>query len=126
MLFITWWDELTSSEFDKYNKELVKFVKQNVKYDINDVYYMMNNGRLVKYDENKKSKDIKSSNKRKKFIQIQQAIHLANQKAKDKFFKDFKRYRDENNQKKYYNHTKSKTEAEWRSIRYIGDSLIQK
>ena len=54
---------------------------------------------------------------------IQQAIHLATQKEKNNFFKEFKKHRDEANQK-IYNTTKSKTEAEYRSIRYQGDSLI--
>ena len=39
------------------------------------------------------------------------------QEEKKKFFADFKKSRDERNQK-IYNHTKSKTEAEYRSLKY--------
>jgi len=130
VLYMTWWDSLTPSEFDKYNKELLKFVTKEVenngdeKEQFDEVYYMVNDGRFIKYDPNKKSEDIKSSDERKKIIQLQQAIHLANQKEKKEFFKEFKRRRNANKQK-IYNHTKSKTEAEWRSIRYQ-DSLIDR
>ena len=123
-LYMTWWDQLTSSEFDKYNKELLNFIKTETSHVFKKIYYMTNTGRLIKYNPNKKSKESIATDDRKQIMKLQQAIHLANQKEKDKFFKEFKRKRDSNNQKTKYNYTKSKTEAEYRSIRYQGDSLI--
>ena len=130
ILYISWWDELISIEFDKYNRSLINELKNNIKkfgkFDI--VYYMQNDGKLILFDNkiNKNQKEISSSKERKQILKIQQAIHLADQKEKNNFFKEFKRHRDSNNQQKYYNHTKSKTEAEWRNIKYQGDSLIDK
>lgn len=128
ILYIAWWDELTPTQFIKYNHDLINYInthESELKLDKFDkIYYMSNSGKLIEYDPNKKVVSTRSTKNRKEIIKAQQAIHLATQKEKQKFFKEFIKNRDENNQKKHYNHTKSKTEAEWRSIRYQGDSLI--
>jgi len=123
ILYISWWDELNTEEFNKYNKTLIRKIKEkeNLYGKFNIVYCMENDGKLILFDKEIKQAKI-VTNERKKILKIQRAIHLADQKAKQEFFKEFKRHRDANNQQ-IYNHTKSKTEAEWRSIRYQ-DSLI--
>ena len=50
------------------------------------------------------------------------AIHNATQEEKQKFFANFKKTRDEKNQK-IYNHTKSKTEAEYKKSDMVSDEL---
>lgn len=124
ILYITWWDELSSEQFIKYNDALINYIEDNKENfdEFNKIYCMHNNGDLLEYDKNNKNISQQSKN-RKEILQIQQAIHLATQKEKNNFFKEFKKHRDEANQK-IYNITKSKTEAEYRSIRYQGDSLI--
>ena len=124
VLYIAWWDDLKSAEFIKYNNAVIKYIKKDPQFDEFDkIYYMNNNGELLEFDPNKKVRAARPSKKRKEILKIQQAIHLANQKEKREFFKEFRKHRDEANQK-IYNTTKSKTEAEYRSIRYQGDSLI--
>ena len=59
----------------------------------------------------------KRSKESEKLLSVANAIHLATQKEKNEFFANFKKTRDERNQK-IYNHTKSKTEAEYRALKY--------
>jgi hypothetical protein len=59
----------------------------------------------------------KRSEESKILYRTAKAIHNASQEEKKKFFADFKKSRDERNQK-IYNHTKSKTEAEYRALKY--------
>lgn len=122
-LFIAWWDELSGKEFVDYNTTVVdRFfeLKLNLDDKKDYVFYCVdNNGDIFTYDL--KSKDAlevdKRSEESKALYKAAKAIHNASQEEKKKFFVNFKKSRDEKNQK-IYNHTKSKTEAEYRSLKY--------
>ncbi len=123
-LFIAWWDELSGKEFIDYNTAVVdKFFE--LKLDHGDdkkdyIFYCVdNNGDIFTYDIKKKDaiEVDKRSEESKALLKAAKAIHNASQEEKKKFFADFKRTRDEKNQK-IYNHTKSKTEAEYRALKY--------
>lgn len=123
-LFIAWWDELSGKEFVDYNTAVVdRFFE--LKLDHGDpkedyIFYCVdNNGDIFTYDLKKKDaiKVDKRSEESKILYRTAKAIHNASQEEKKKFFADFKKSRDERNQK-IYNHTKSKTEAEYRALKY--------
>lgn len=121
-LFIAWWNELSDKEFLDYNKTVIDYYfdnKLNFTQDRNTYtfYCVDNNGGIFEWTEDKKVKVDKRSEESKKLFSVVNAIHLATQKEKKEFFANFKKLRDEKNQK-IYNHTKSKTEAEYRSLKY--------
>ncbi len=119
-VLICWWEDLNDQNFYELNKELI--LKYNKKFNTNITKALVvnNNDEFVNFDINNKNiEHIKPrSSDNKKLKEMHKIIHLASQKDKEEYFKQFKKIRDENNQTKYYNHTKSKTEAEWRSIKY--------
>ena len=121
-LFIAWWDELSDKEFLDYNKNVIDnyFDNEfNLSSDKNTYtfYCVDNNGKIFEWSTDKKIKVNKRSKESEKLLSVANAIHLATQKEKKEFFANFKKTRDERNQK-IYNHTKSKTEAEYRALKY--------
>ena len=121
-LFIAWWDELSDKEFLDYNKNVIDNYfdnKFNLSSDKNTYtfYCVDNNGKIFEWSTDKKIKVNKRSKESEKLLSVANAIHLATQKEKNEFFANFKKTRDERNQK-IYNHTKSKTEAEYRALKY--------
>lgn len=118
LVYIAWWNELTSKEFNKYNKKVLDFFGELNEEKYEDCVFIDNNGVTKYFDAEKKVKVTKTSAQRKKELQIARNIHLASQREKKKFFAEFIKKRDRINQEKYYNHTRSKTEAEYRSIKY--------
>ena len=121
-LFIAWWDELSDKEFLDYNKNVIDNYFDN-KFNLNSdkntytFYCVDNNGKIFEWSTDKKIKVNKRSKESEKLLSVANAIHLATQKEKKEFFANFKKTRDERNQK-IYNHTKSKTEAEYRALKY--------
>lgn len=122
-LFIAWWDELTAKEFVDYNTTVIEtYFRRDLNYYDKSTYVFYcvdNNGHVFDFDL-KAEKNIeidKRSKESKQLLSAAKAIHLATQEEKKKFYANFKKMRDEKNQK-IYNHTKSKTEAEYRSLKY--------
>lgn len=118
LIYVAWWNELNSKQFNQFNKRFLDFIGEKNDKEYDHCIFIDNNGTTKYFDKNKKVLVRKASKERKKEIEIARNIHLASQKEKKKFFEKFRKMRDEENQKRYYNHTKSKTEAEYRSIKY--------
>jgi hypothetical protein len=115
---IAYWNELNDKSFKNVTDTIInKFCKDN-NYNISDytVYAVDNNNYVIDYTHNKKFN--KRTEKNKRLVNSLQAIHLATQKEKRSFYKEYRRNRNEFFQKTRYNKTKSKTEAEWRNIMY--------
>jgi len=119
---VAWWGEIDGADY----VDLTKYVIQEAEAEeligsivpVKDctLFGVDNNGGVINL--NKVRKVAKQTAASKEQQQLAQAIHLANQKEKDEFYKEFRKHRDEKNQTELYNHTKSKTEAEYRSIKY--------
>ena len=139
-VYIAWWNELSESEFKDYNKKIINQYNKDFNNNLESYIAIDNNGKFVLVEPDGKEVTIeKRDERRKQDVEILKRIHLATQKEKQDFFKGFKTYRDDSLQKKRYNHTDSKTAAEFhnnftkrydfKSGRYewgekIGDSLI--
>lgn len=139
-VYIAWWNELSKTEFKKFNDRVIALYNKEFNYNIESYIAIDNNGKfvLVEPDGNEITID-KRDEKRKEDVEILKCIHLATQEEKREFFKGFKKARTEHFQKTRYNHTDSKTAAEFHDkyvSRYdpisgkmswgknIGDSLI--
>ena len=122
-LFIAWWDEMNGKEFMNYNTSVINnyFEKKlNMDDKSSYIFYCVdNNGDVFTFDlKSEKSIEVdKRSEESKALLKAAKAIHNASQEEKKNFFANFKKTRDEKNQK-IYNHTKSKTEAEYRALKY--------
>lgn len=125
-MFIAWWDPMTSAQFLKFNTTLIKkYIDKNFDEmkgsSIEDYsfYCIDNNGKIFEWNP-KDKKEVKLEKRTKESQELMDAayaIHNGTQEEKRKFYANFKKYRDEKNQK-IYNHTKSKTEAEYRALKY--------
>jgi hypothetical protein len=122
-VYIAWWEELTEGEFNKCNKNVIKQYKKDFGKDIFSAMIVDNNGKFVLFDGNEYLKITEQSKNREEDLFVLKQIHLASQAEKHKYLRLYLNNRNKNNQEKYYNHTKSKTAAEYNHIKRIGDSL---
>lgn len=122
--YIVWWNELTSSEFTKFNNIIISAYNKrtdNKKEDregepeITKYYAIDNNGDIKEMDvNNNETKYIdKRSKDSKEIIKKARNIHTATQDEKRKYFELFRKARAEKMQNELYNKTKSKTAAEF-------------
>lgn len=126
-LFVAWWDEMTSKEFNENCTHLVKCVNVQFNTKFAHFYALDNNGQILQMTLND---DVKIDKRSSEYDKESNAIWKDHEKTSPEARKhkrdntaEFRKNRDQYNQEKYYNHTKSKTEAEWRANRYVGDSL---
>lgn len=141
-VYIAWWNELSKDEFKTFNDRIIKQYNEDFKKDLESYIAIDNNGKFILVEPNGKEVTIeKRDEKRKQDVEILKCIHLATQEEKAEFFKGLKAARAEHFQRTRYNHTDSKTPAEFhhkytkrydsKSGRFewgekIGDSLIDK
>ena len=122
--YIVWWNELTSSEFTKFNNIIINAYNKrtdNKKEDregepeITKYYAIDNNGDIKEMNvNNNETKYIdKRSKDSKEIIKNARNIHNATQDEKRKYFELFRKARAEKMQNELYNKTKSKTAAEF-------------
>lgn len=122
-VYIAWWEALTEKQFNTYNKNIIKQYKHDFDTDIFSAMIVDNNGKFVLFDGNKYLKITEQTENRQDDLFVLKQIHLASQAEKRKYFRLFLHNRNRINQEKYYNHTKSKTAAEYNYLKTIGDSL---
>lgn len=92
-LIIVWWEELSSDDLRFFSKEAVKKFNNEKISDIHENYLIVdNNGNFVadNLKSNNKLKLDKRSDDYKETLKITKAIHLASQREKDIFFKEWK------------------------------------
>ena len=122
--YIVWWNELTSSEFTKFNNIIIKAYNERTdekredregEPEITKYYAIDNNGEIQEMNiENNERKYIdKRSKESKKIITAARNIHTGTEKEKRKYFELFRKDRAEKLQNELYNKTKSKTAAEF-------------
>ena len=122
-VYIAWWENLSEAEFNKCNKNVIKQYKKDFGKDIFSAMIVDNNGKFVLFDGNEYLKITEQSKNREEDLFVLKQIHLASQAEKHKYLRLYLNNRNTHNQEKYYNKTKSKTAAEYNSIKTIGDSL---
>ena len=117
-LFIALWSEFPENKIKQCCNNIIKELKRNVNrlLNVSEYYFIDSYGdwEIVKKD---KDAEVSAANlhdeEMKKFRAGLKAIHLASQREKKEFFKDYNKSRTEHFQREYYNKTKSKTAAEW-------------
>lgn len=122
-VYIAWWEILSNSEFNKFNKHIISEYKKEFKTDISTAMIVDNNGDFVLFNGSKYIDIEKNDKERERDLFILKQIHLASEDEKRKYLSDFLKNRGKNKQEMFYNKTKSKTAAEYNYIKTIGDSL---
>ena len=124
-VYIAWWQELSSKQFNKFNKIIITNYNKKYNTDIESYMIVDNNGnfKLIAFDEEIEIEP--QSETRKEDMEILFAIHLATSDEKKQYLGNWLRDREQHKQERLYNKTKSKTAAEYNHIKTIGDSLEQ-
>lgn len=122
-VYIAWWNELTQKEFNTFNKSIVDDYNKLYNTDILSYMVVDNNGKFILVADGDEIEITAADKKRKNDLLILRAIHLASSEEKHQYMKAFLKNRNDRLQRELYNHTKSKTAAEYNNIKTIGDSL---
>ncbi len=122
-VYIAWWNNLPEKNYNEYNENLIKSYNKHFKTNIESYMFIDNDGNFRLIADNTELKIVKGESERKEDLEILRAIHLASASEKRKYLRGYLKNRNEKNQIRLYNHTKSKTAAEYNHIKTIGDSL---